>query len=150
MSQQRFRPSDLFKDTEGDIVRWLSASDPETATRHLNHTIVQVQPSWYGLVALPIAVCLACFLVAGLVVMSVVAGLALVFFLLSFNGEEYTRHQRRRWLRQQLILHLERGGRAIPLAVWIDGVQALGSERRKVYELLARRLATATDRKSVV
>ena len=53
--------------------------------------------------------------------------------------------QRPRWLRQQLLAQLERGGRTVSLRSWIIGVEALAGDRRRSYESLAKRLATATS-----
>ena len=79
--QQRFRPLDLFKDTEGDIVRWLANQEPEVAVLALAHTLVKVRPSWSGLLIVPFFVCFAGFSMAHMSLMSLVAGIFVLAFL---------------------------------------------------------------------
>ncbi|MCX6365867.1 MAG: hypothetical protein NTX57_04075 [Armatimonadetes bacterium] len=144
MSQQQlYRPPDLLKDTEADIARWLAQQEPETAVESLHRALeMPHRARWQALAILPIAILLICVLVAEMRVMSVITGLAFFFFLLSL-GRDYS--QRPRWLRQQLFVQLEHGGRTISLGTWIASVESLGRERRRAYDSLARRLATATS-----
>ena len=144
MSQQQlFRPPDLLKDSEADIARWLAAQEPETAVESLYRALETPPRSrWQVLAILPIAILFVCVLVAQMRVMSVITGVALFFFILSLS-RDYT--QRPRWLRQQLLAQLERGGRTVSLRSWIIGVEALAGDRRRSYESLAKRLATATS-----
>jgi hypothetical protein len=144
MSQQQlFRPPDLLKDTEADITRWLAAQEPETAVESLHLALETPRRTrWQWLAILPIAILFVCVLVAEMRVMSMITGLALFSFLFSL-GRDYT--QRTWWLRQQLLAHLERGGRSISLKSWIIGVEVLAVDRRRSYESLAKRLATATS-----
>ena len=144
MSQQRFRPPDLFHDETMDVARWLANQEPEVAVLALAQALIKVRPSWTGGLILLFFVCFAVFSMARMSLMSAIAGIFVLAFLKVTTEETKVQHRRRHWLRQQLITHLERGGRSIPLAAWIEAIQALGSDRRKAYDAFARRLATAT------
>ena len=147
IQRQLFRPPDLLLDPAGDVLRWLRAQEPVEAVGALRNSLVSMahnSRSWHGLAILPVMVCLVCFVVAQMVVMSSLAALALLGFAVTTRREKVTLQQRRAWLCQQLILQLEQGGRQIPLGDWISSVAALGSDRRHGYETLAHRLGTAT------
>jgi hypothetical protein len=154
MSQQQlYRPPDLLKDTEADVARWLAAQEPEEAigylarvTKRLPITAEQLSQKFSRLIVLWTVVFSAGFLVdlRVLIISLVVLPIGIVFYLVSTRQRTLT-NQRYKWLRQQLTAQLERGGRTVSLSAWITGVGALHEERRRSYDALAHRLATATS-----
>ena len=152
--QQPYRPPDFLEDSEADVARWLAAQEPADVVallapiaKPISATDVQLSQTFSRLIILWTFLFFAGFLVNFVFLilsLLVVLPVGIVFYLVCTCQKKLS-NPRRKWLRQQLVAQLERGGRTVSLSAWITGVGALHEERRRSYDALARRLATATS-----
>jgi hypothetical protein len=151
--RQLYRRPDLLKDPEADVARWLADQDQNEAilaiaqaAKPLFGAEGKINPRLSSLVISYAVLLFLSVLMANsflLPVLLLILTFALCFAIASIPYAKM-QDRRRKWLRDQLIVLLERSGRAVPLTVWISSMAVLAEERRRVYDALARRLATAT------